>query len=407
LKVRTNSRRLTIAVALLVAGGIVLSLYLSVSLGHSRPLSVPPSSSLVPILWESTVFNMSNGETAVQAATQFHANFIFRGTFQWGYTGVRAGPESSTPLFIKTSHSIKSLKQSNPHLVYEGGFGTQYLPWNATWVNGTAVSSVAFNSMVGKNSSGGWLQLEGYNGYIPDLASPTFRTYVVQWSERQIDEGVDGIFFDDPYAYAIYLVSVEHQDPSTVYNQYAGYMNGIVQVLKSYASTFGRAFFATINSGRCDEFQVQQQYPVLISFVSYVSCSPETGDFNATTNPSLQPMEDFAQLKASITATVNVPIMVFVDWPDQQNALSNLTAEQQITALTNLDHQVRSSGMLFVYDVFHHVPVYDSVSEGTYSTLLQLAAESRTASTGLETQSPLSIPVIPATFACLVSRSSR
>ena len=116
---------------------------------------------------------------------------------------------------------------------------------------------------------------------------------------------------------------MEHQDPSTVYNQYAGYMNGIVQVLKSYASTFGRAFFATINSGRCDEFQVQQQYPVLISFVSYVSCSPETGDFNATTNPSLQPMEDFAQLKASITATVNVPIMVFVDWPDQQNALGN------------------------------------------------------------------------------------
>jgi hypothetical protein len=128
---------------------------------------------------------------------------------------------------------------------------------------------------------------------------------------------------------------------------------------------------------------------------------------HATNGLGDQPMEDFAQLKASITATVNVPIMVFVDWPDQQNALSNLTTKQQITALTNLDHQVRSNGMLFVYDVFHHVPIYDSVSEGTYSTLLQLAAESGTASAGLETLSPLSIPVLPATFACLVSRSSR
>jgi len=71
---------------------------------------------------------MSNGETAVQAASQFNANFIFRGTFQWGLTGVKAGPESSTPLFIKLSESIKALKQSNPSLVYEGGFGTQFLP---------------------------------------------------------------------------------------------------------------------------------------------------------------------------------------------------------------------------------------------------------------------------------------
>ena len=332
---------------------------------------------------------MSNGETPVQAATQFNANFIFRGTFQWGFQGVHAGPESSTPLFIKTSQGIRSLKQSNPHLLYEGGFGTQYLPRNVTWVNGTAISDVAFSDMVGKNTSGGWLQLYGYEGYVPDLASPTFRTFVVQWSERQIDEGVDGMFFDDPYLYADYLVNVEHQDPTTVYDEYGGYMKTIVQSLESYGSAHARAFFATVNSGWCDHIQVQLQHPALISFVSYVSCSPDMEDFNATANPSLQPVEDFTQLKTSITAVVNVPTMVFVDWPGQQSALLALTTQQQIRVLTNLDNQLKKNGIIFVYEVFHHLPTYDSVAEGTYSALLQLATGGSATSTLLTApQSP-------------------
>ena len=349
---------------------------------------------------------MSNGETPVQAATQFNANFIFRGSFQWGFQGVHAGPESSTPLFLKTSRGIASLKQSNPHLLFEGGFGTQFLPRNVTWVNGTAISDAAFNDMVGKNASGGWLQLYGYDGYVPDLASPTFRTFVAQWSERQIDEGVDGMFFDDPYLYADYLVNVEHQDPATVYHQYAGYMSSVVQSLKSYGSEQGRAFFATINSGWCDRIQTQLQYPSLINFVSYVSCSADMRDFNATANPSLSPVENFTQLKASITGAVDVPIMVFVDWPGQQSALLNLTTPQQTRVLANLCNQVEDSGMLFVYEVFHHLPTYDSVAEGTYSTLLQLATGG---SPTLSILIALPLPTIRASspaHACLARRNS-
>lgn len=392
-------------ITLLVVGGILLSLYVSSLLEKPRQLPISGSSAIVPVLWESTNFNMSNGETAVQAASQFNADFIFRGTFQWGLGGVQAGPESSTPLFVKTSQGIRSLKQSNPELLYEGGFGTQYLPRNVTWVNGTAISDVAFNEMVGKNASGGWLQLAGYEGYIPDLASPTFRAYVEQWSERQIDEGVDGMFFDEPYAYANYLVNVEHQDPTTVYNQYGGYMNGIVQSLKSYASAHGRTFFATINSGQCDNVQGQLHYPALINFVSYVSCSADIEDFNATTNPSLQPVENFTQLKASITAVVNVPIMVFVDWPSQQTALLGLTTQQQIQVLTNLDNPLKESGIIFVYEVFHHMPTYDSVAEGTYAALLQLARGGSTSS-ALTAAPVLAIPIFSPTFVWLARRIS-
>ena len=349
---------------------------------------------MVPILFEATIDNMSNGETALQAATQFNANFIFRGTFQWGMKGVQAGPESSSSVFMKTSDSIKSLKQSNSHLIYEGGFGAQFLADNDTWVNGTALSNASFNDMAGKNASGGWVPLAGYPGYIPDLASQTFRTFVVQWSERQIDEGVDGMLYDDPYAYAMYLVNVEHQNATVVYNQYAGYMNSVVQALKSYASAHGKTFFATFNSARCDTIQGQLQYPAVFSLVSYVTCSPDAQDFNATSNPSLEPVENFGRIKAAISAVVDLPIMVFIDWPTQQWALANLTAQQQMTALTNLDYQLKSSGMPFVYEVYHS-PHYDSVSEGTYSTLLQLAkagggstSTSLGASPLLATQSP-------------------
>lgn len=355
------------------------------------------------MLWESTTFNMSNGETAVQAASQFKANFIFRGTFQWGLTGVQPGPESSTPLFIRLSESIRALKQSNPSLVYEGGFGTQYLPRNDAWPNGTAISDADFNGMLGKNSSGGWLQLGGYHGYVPDLASPTFRTFVVQWSERQIDEGVDGMFFDDPYTYADYLVNVEHQNATTVYNQYAGYMNDIVQSLKSYASAQGRTFFATINSGRCNSIQGQLQYPEVLSFVSYFTCSAADEDFDATANPFLQPVENFTQLKASVTAVVDVPMMVFIDWPGQQSALGNLTTQQQITVLTNLASKLRASGLPFVYHVYHHRPPYDSVAEGTYSTLLRLAKEGGTDSTG---QAVAALPLLLAIPALVAAASA-
>jgi len=385
--------------ALLVIGGILLSLYVSAWFGHPRQPSVSRSPTLVPILWESTLFNMSNGETAVQAASQFNANFIFRGTFQWGLTGVKAGPESSTPLFIKLSESIKALKQSNPNLVYEGGFGTQFLPRNDVWPNGTAISDVDFNSMVGKNSSGGWVQLWGFNGYVPDLASPTFRAFVIQWSERQIDEGVDGMFFDDPYTYADHLVNVERQNASKVYNQYAGYMNSTVQSLKSYASAHGRTFFATINSGRCDSIQGQLRYPALLSFESYFTCSATDEDFDATANPSLRPLENFTQLKASITAVVNVPIMVFIDWPGQQAALGRMTTQKQIAVLTNLGNKLKASGLPFVYHVYHHSPLYDSVAEGTYSTLLQLDKESGIDLAGQASLPLLAIPALVATSA--------
>lgn len=357
--------------AVLVASGVFL--YLRVpGLPGSSNTSTSPSSGLVPILWESTTFDLSNGETPVQAAAAFHANFLFRGTFQWGLGGAQVGPESSSPLFAHLSQSIRALKHSDPGLIYEGGYGTQYLPTNATWPNGTAVAPPSLAGMIAKNSTGGLMT--GYTGYVPDLASQEYRTYVVQWSERQVDEGVDGIFYDDPYQYASYLVNVENQNATVVYNAYAGYMDSVVKAVQSYASAQGRSFFATINSGTCDEIQDQLDYPATINFVSYVSCSADAADFNATSNPSFQPVENFTQLRAAITAMVDVPIMVFIDWPTQQFALGNLTTSQQDTVLTNLYHSVESSGMAFVFEVFHHSPRYDSVAEGTYSTSLRLAA---------------------------------
>ena len=53
-------------------------------------LGNPPG--FVAILYEATIFNMSNGQTAVQTAKQFNTSFIFRGTFQWG--AGNGGPES-------------------------------------------------------------------------------------------------------------------------------------------------------------------------------------------------------------------------------------------------------------------------------------------------------------------------
>ena len=110
----------------------------------------------------------------------------------------------------------------------------------------------------------------------------------------------------------------------------------------------------------------------------------------------MQPVENFTQLKASITAVVNVPIMVFIDWPDQQFALGNMTTLQQVAVLTNLANKLDASGLPFVYHVYHHVPLYDSVAEGTYSTLLQLNKEG---GKGSIDQAALPLPATPALVA--------
>lgn len=327
---------------------------------------------LVPAIYEPITHSSSNGKTSVQLLRNMGVNFVFRGTFQWG--------KGSTSMhdFMTVSSIIQQFKKAVPHLIFEGGIGTQYLSINSIWPDGSTISSSDFASMIGGKTT----FVYDASGYYPDLASQVFRKYLVAWGKRQIDEGVDGMFFDSPFGYVERKAKTLHYTQAQevqAYKQYASYLyngtDGVVKNLRAYAATKGKKFFVTINAEQCKYVvSFYAKYPYMIQPNDYVSCSLEDSDF---TNPSLIPVENFGSLKTTIRSVMkkDVPIFVFIDWPHQMTYFKKLTTRQQSTLLTNIYKATKVQGMYFALPVYTSGAAYDSVAWGTYSTMLSLVGK--------------------------------
>ena len=334
------------------------------------------SHAFLPVIYEPTTQNASNGESALQLLKGLTTTFVFRGIFQWG----KSSPIAAD--FSGVTNNIHNLKQAIPGLIYEGGIGAQYFDKKSTWTNGSIISTADFTSMVARNKQGGYLTFPGSSGYVPDLASPLYQKYLEQWSEKQIDAGVDGIFFDDPFYYAQYKVNVLHANASTIYQEYANYLyynqNSVVKELRSYATAKGRPFFVTINAGRCNSLLTFfTKYPFTLQPNDYISCSFALNDFNANSNPSLQVTEDFNAIKQAAQNIMhkNVPIITFIDWPSEMNMFKKLTTQQQITVLSNIYATTKSQGIYFALPVLVKGQHYDALGNGTYDAMTRLVEQ--------------------------------
>lgn len=327
--------------------------------------------SFLPILYETT----SSNKQATGILTQLGTTFVFRGTFRWG---------TGTPTFDShAAASIKALKAANPKLVFEGGIGTQL-----------------------------------YN-----LEDTSNRHEAIGWGEKQIEEGVDGMFFDNPYV--VYGISSTYVN--ALFNgDYGSNGYGVIRTLRNFAdANYHRKFFAVINTN-CDDFigsnSLWHRYPYAIQQTDYVSCGifPDATSIQYGYPYFLKTENQYAQYFSTLKANVlqvmgkTVPVMVYIDWngcpagesyhgPQPSHGgdgqyfdtgymgyYERLSTSDKSKLLTTLYNSAQQAGVSFVLPA--HVGgacSYDAVGDRLWDTLLSLVGGGITPT---PTPTPTTIP---------------
>ena len=316
--------------------------------------------------YQQTNWMSHDGRNATQLLAGMDADFVMRGWFK----SVIESPN----WFVTLQNSISELKAARPSIIYEGGISASTIISGDTYADGTAISPADFSCMQAKDVNGNPITHNA--GYLSDLACPAYQTFLTGWCERQIDAGVDALFFDEVYTYAGYKIRQLGADPASTYNQYEGYFASLVSTLKSYASSKSRSLLVTTNGGYATRLH-PTSYDVTYQAQDFLTFSIGLNDFV----PPFNLQENWAQLKQ--TLGLNLPIMAFIDFsnPGQDTAMTRfakLSTQDQITVLKEIDAATRAAGVLFAYPIFL-AHAYDATAAGTYDTIVSLARSSASA----------------------------
>lgn len=344
-------------------GLLFLLLTMILSAGEAEAVIMLGVDVKVVALYQPTVRSAFGGREAADLLPPMQTNLVMRGWWKWG-PGFNA-------FYDQLKASIAQLKQKMPNVIYQGGISASYIVREDTWADGSAISHSDFAKMLARDKSGNPIPWGG-DGYLADVASPRYRKYLLGWSQKQIDAGVDSLFLDEVYL-AGEMKIAGGADRYLTYYQYARYVKMLTSSLKSYAASKGRNLLITLNCGNAIYFGLRPS--VAYRMQDYVTVSFNKQDFV----PPFTLREDWTKINATIREKMgrSVPIVAFIDWgPDDSTALklfSNLTRDDQIALLGQLDSATRAAGVLFAYPVFIRSPYYDSVREGTYDTIAALA----------------------------------
>lgn len=338
-------------------------------------------------------------DESVDLILKGETDFVFRGFFKmdstWGY-GV------DTTLYVQLEDAISQLKARKPTIIFQGGLSASILDPADTWADGTPLSDNDINDMIlyidGKSIKRDrpWLP-KGYD-HIADIASPKYRDFIVGWSEKLIDSGVDSILYDEVLIAPVYKTrnTKDFEELMTTYEEI--YWKDIVERVKDYAKSQNKTVYLTAN----------ENYNLAILFHPLKYTDMATFHFARCDMPPLndrseqksqfcdlenwQILEDWDLLKEKVKESHNgslVPIVVFIDWGGDANAQLGLFVkmdpEDQNRFLELVDNETSKNGILFAYPMHGGEPgiqkkasqfngVYDSVEYGTYDTIAKIAA---------------------------------
>jgi hypothetical protein len=315
------------------------------------------------------------GYLAVGLLGPMHAAFVLRAFFKWGPLGAA---------WLASLHdAVDELRQAlPPGAVLQGGITAAYLQTQSPdrWVDGGALSPSDYAAMLLKDDAGNPVPFpyDPDAGAVADLASPTFRAFLLQWAEQQIAAGMDSIFFDQVYYAAEYRVAHFHADPALVFPEYAGHWDELRTQLRSYATTLGRKVLIAQNGNEILAKGLFEIYPEMIRGDDILHGSFDPSDFTPNDAGSFFIVEDLPSIKKKLDAVMDggVPVVYFIDWPQRLSQFGDLPPSQQVEVLASLDSASRDAGIFFAYPVYGGATThgqYDSVAAGTYEAILGLA----------------------------------
>lgn len=354
----------------------------------------------VVVIFEPIVGKHSIDEVA-DLLLKANTDFVFRAFFKmdsnWGY-----GKDPT--LYDKLlPDAISYLKSKKPTLIVQGGISAAFLDPADTWADGTPLSEQDIEDMIlhvnGQpiKRDRPWLPLE-YD-YVADIENEKYRDFVVGWSEKQIDVGVDSIHYDEIFKAVRYKVR-DIEDYEKIRETYENvYWKDIVDRVKSYAASKNKTVYITANEGYNSAIMFHPLKYTDIVTIHFARCDKPPFKDESEQKTQFCDLEkwgiteDWDLLKEKVRESHNgklVPIIVFIDWAGLQDyqlgLFAKMSAEKQKEFLRIIDKSTKANGILFAYPMhggqpgFHkqgskYKGTYNSIDYGTYDTIPELAKE--------------------------------
>jgi len=306
-------------------------------------------------------------EDSVRILRDTSTELVFRGFFRWNHRG--------SSLETKLATALADIKRELPNIHFMGTVSARAFVIGDTWPDGTPLSSEVMKQIVLTLPDGTVWKTPDTEEPVIDISKPLARTYIIKWTELQVDAGIDAVFFDEVEYAAMRKIEMGLLGDISAYYDY---WKNIVSETKSYAATkYGKDLLVTLNQGWINTFG-DKPYMDIWPYQDFISIS-----FSLKTISLLQrdafPQDDWEALRARISKVYGhqLPIISFLDWgigPDTPFGLFAASpVDQQKRMLKALHDSALRNGVLFPYPVAGGAESvgleYDSTEDGTYETI--------------------------------------
>jgi hypothetical protein len=279
----------------------------------------------------------------VDTLSELKPDLVFRAFFKYG-----PSPQAK---YDELKQAIAKLKPRLPNVIVVGGLAPQFVPRNEIDPDtGARIPEETLQEMAFKPESLGIGfdpdKLPTYfeampnseifspmGGFFPDMANPKFRELLLRWAQKQIDAGVDAVWFDLPLEvprFALRAKLIDKQHP--VYKRYWDAWQTVAEQTRAYArENYGKHILISCNGGPTlgNDF-VTLPLP-LLNREAFLNGIPD---------------KYFRDMKAWSRREIgwDVPILAFIDWGATTHSplgvfSQQLSAEEQNQALKTLDAQ--------------------------------------------------------------------
>lgn len=297
---------------------------------------------------------------------------VFRGYFRFA--------KEDMAIYSRLADTIREIKARLPWIHIMGAITCAAFIDGDYWPNGTVVSPEAKQQMMWTLPNGSMPR--HYAAFSPsfvlDISKPLARQFILEYTYKLIDAGVDSVFFDEPqyvpwwsrWTYGLKISDKPYVD---------GWRQIASAVKDNARSRYGKELLVTINNGWVNakgESRAPDPWPEQ-DFLS-VGVSLKTAQTGSI-------RDDWSGYKAQIKKVYGrLPTTIsFIDYPEPLTTFSKMPSEEQARMLKLLHDTALREGLLFAYPLHggiiseympppHEIVVYDAVEQGTYDAIRQL-----------------------------------